>query len=751
MALETRESICWGCWMQCGAVAHLDQGKVVRLTGDPEFYTKGFFCDRGTRFAEHLYHPDRLNYPLKRKGKRGEAKWERISWDQALDEIASKLTELKGRYGPETLATTCGTGRGHQETFKERFLHLFGSPNHANAGQFCRIETREIDYAIYGADIVAMKPKVAESEGCIVIWGHNPKESVPVEYHEYRNLKKKGGVKFIVIDPKRTEIVDELADIWLPIRPATDAALALGWLNVIIHEELYDKEFVEKWCYGFDQLKKRVQEYSPEEVAEITWVPKEKIIDSARMFARAKPYTNIPWGVKTDMQGRNVTSIIHAIAILRAVTGSINVSGGSPLSGPCLKANGGPDFNAIDLLSPEQRAKQLGMDTHKFWTFPGYDLISQAMRPYWMGKMCSSYMPGCHIPDVWRAILDQDPYPVKALIVGGNNPLMAFANTPRVYRALKSSNLELLTVVEQWLTPSAVLADYVLPATNWLEMPLLHFGTYTGAQDFVAAAEQVVLPLFERRPDYYFWQGLGIRVGQEKHWQQTLTKEWEWCIRPLLEELHMESFEEFAQEQRFWFPPFEDRYHEKIDPETGKPKGFATLTGKIEFYSTILDKLGYDPLPHYKEPLETPVSQPELTKEYPLILITGSRFRPFHHSEHRQLPSARKIYPDPTVEIHPDTAREMGIEEGEWTVIETTWGKIKQKARFSTRIDPRMVDVQHSWWFPEEIADDPILYRAFESNANMLTTDREEYCDPPTGAMRLSPYLCKVYPAKKYG
>jgi anaerobic selenocysteine-containing dehydrogenase len=143
-----------------------------------------------------------------------------------------------------------------------------------------------------------------------------------------------------------------------------------------------------------------------------------------------------------------------------------------------------------------------------------------------MGKMCSSYMPGCHVPDVWRAILDQDPYPIKALIVGGNNPLMAFANTPRVYRALKSSNLELLAVVEQWLTPSAVLADYVLPATNWLEMPLLHFGTYTGAQDFVAAAEQVVPPLFERRPDYYFWQGLGTRLGQEKYWQQTLTKEW---------------------------------------------------------------------------------------------------------------------------------------------------------------------------------------------------------------------------------
>ncbi len=750
MVEEIKKSICWGCWMQCGAIAYLREGKVVRLSGDPEFYTKGFFCDRGLRFVEHLYHPDRLNYPLKRKGERGEGRWQRISWDQAMDEIAEKLSRLKDKYGAETLATTCGTGRGHQETFKERFLHLFGSPNHANAGQFCRIETREIDYAIYGADIVAMKPRTAIDRGCIVIWGHNPKESVPVEYQEYRNIKREGKIKFIVIDPKRTEAVDEFADIWLPIRPATDSALALGWLNIIINEGLYDKEFVEKWCYGFGELKERVKDYTPERVSEITWISKDKIIESARMFASGRPYTSIPWGVKTDMQGRNVTSIVHAIAILRAITGSINVNGGSPLSGPCLKARGGSEFNYIDMLNPEQRSKQLGRDKHKFWTFPGYELISEAMRPYWGGKICSSYMPGCHIPDVWRAILYSEPYPIKALIVGGNNPLMAFANTKQTYNALKSPNLELLVVIEHWLTPSAMLADYVFPAANWLEMPLLHFGTYTGAQDFVAAAEEVIHPLHERKADYYFYQGLGHRLGQGNYWQKSLEKEWEWCIRPLLDELGMESFEEFARERRFWFPTFEERYHEKVNPETGRPRGFGTPTGKIEFYSTILERLGYDPLPNYEEPKETLISDPELAKEYPLILITGSRFRPFYHSEHRQLPSARKLHPEPTFEIHPDTANSLGIKEGEWAIIETNWGKIKQRARFSERIDPRMVDVQHSWWFPEEVAEDPILYRAFESNANMLTTDNEEYCDPPTGAMRLSPYLCKVYPAKRY-
>lgn len=249
--------------------------------------------------------------------------------------------------------------------------------------------TREVQSAIYGADIAPLRPAEL-NHSCIVLWGHNPKESYTPEYQASKDIKKKGHTKFIVIDSKRTEIVDELANIWLPIRPGTDAALALGWLNVIINEGLYDKEFVEKWCYGFDRLRDRVKQYPPKNVSEITWVPEEKIIESARMYAMSKPYTAIPWGVRTDMQGKNVTSVLHATSILRAITGSLNVKGGSLLSGPCQMANGGADFNNIDMLSPEQRRKQLGADRFKLWTLPGYELISQAMKPYRNGKVPSS-------------------------------------------------------------------------------------------------------------------------------------------------------------------------------------------------------------------------------------------------------------------------------------------------------------------------------------------------------------------------
>ena len=326
----------------------------------------------------------------------------------------------------------------------------------------------------------------------------------------------------------------------------------------------------------------------------------------------------------------------------------------------------------------------------------------------------------------------------------------AYPNAKQVYKALKSPNLELFVVLEQWMTPSAMLADYVFPVTDWLEMPVMYTQTFQGHGNRVSIGERVVEPLYERRPDYYFYQGLGLRLGQEKYWRKTLDEEWDWCIKPLLDELHLSSAEEFARKQRWWIPPVVEKRYEKMNPETGRPWGFATPTGKVELYSTILEKLGYDPLPHYEEPPETPVSNPELAKEYPFILMTGSRFRPMHHSEHRQIPSLRKLHPCPTVEIHPDTARRLGIGEGDWVIIETPRGKIKQKAKLTSRIHRRMIEVQHGWWFPEEIAEEPVLYRAFESNANVLTPDDDEYCDPPTGAVAFLPLLCKVYPAKKY-
>jgi anaerobic selenocysteine-containing dehydrogenase len=744
---EIKRAICFGCWLQAGVLATVENGKVVKLSGEPEHpVNQGWICERSKAFIEHLYHEDRLNYPLKRTGQRGEGKWEKISWEKALDEVSEKLGQIKTESGAEAVASVGGTGRGFSEMFKVRFMNLFGSPNHANAGQWCSVVSRQIHAAVYGAGASrAVKPPCK----CAVIWGGNPAEAFACIFSQHIKAKRKG-IKYIVIDPKYSETAARLADHWLRLRPGTDAALALGWLNVIIEEELYDKNFVDQWCHGFDELKDRVKQYPPGKIAEITRVPEEQIIQTARLYATSKP-ASIIWGVKSDMQGINVTSITQAKCILRAITGNLDVIGGDMLSGPCEKANYGAMMEYMDRLPAEQRKKQLGAEEHKLWCFPGYEMVNAVVKPYWYDKgLSAGFLPGCHEPAIWTAILDGNPYQIRGLICGACNPLIAYPNTKRIYEALKSPNLGLLVVAEQWMTPTAMLADYVFPITNWLEHPQLYTQTFQGSGNSASIGQQVVEPLYERRTDYELYRELGLRLGQEKYWRQSLEKEWDYCLEPLLGELNLTSSEEFAVKQRFWSPPAIERRYEQIDPQTGKPKGFATPTGKVELYSTILEKLDYDPLPGYEEPPETPVSQPEIAKKYPFILITGARFRPMHHSEHRQIRSLRTLYPYPTVEINPDTARQLGIGEGDWTVIETLRGKIKQKAKLTSRILPRMIECQHGWWFPEEIGEDPVLFGTFEYNVNVLTPDSEEFCDPATGAVTFGPLLCRIYPLKKF-
>ena len=744
---EVKRALCFGCWLQAGVLATVEDGKVVQLRGEPGHpVNQGWICERSKAYIEHLYHEDRLNYPLKRIGERGAGKWQRISWDDALGEVVEKLERIRTQSGAEAVASIGGTGRGFSELFKVRFMNLFGSPNHANAGQWCSVVSRQIHAAIYGA---GASRAVKQPCKCAVIWGGNPAESFACIFSQHTKAKRKG-TKYIVIDPKYSESVSRLADHHLRLRPGTDAALALGWLNVIIAEKLYDVDFVAKWCHGFNDLKERVQQYPPERVADITRLPQDQIVQTARMYANSKP-ASIIWGVKSDMQGRNVTALTQAKCILRAVTGNLDVIGGDMLSGPCEKANYGAMLEYMDQLPAEQRKKQLGADQHKLWCYPGYEMVAEAAEPYWYGKgLSAGFLPGCHEPAVWDAVLDGKPYQVRGVICGACNPLVAYPNTKRIYKALKSEQLALYVVAEQWMTPSAMLADYVFPITNWLEHPQLYTQTFQGSGSVAALGERIVAPLNERRSDFEFYRGLGIKLGQDAYWQDTLEKEWDWCLQPLLDELDLETSQDFAKAQRWWTPPVVEKRYATIDPQTGNPRGFATPTGKVELYSTILEKLGYDPLPSYLEPPETPVSRPDLAKKYPITLITGARFRPMHHSEHRQVRTLRKLHPYPIAEINPDTARQLGIGEGDWVVIETPRGKIKQKAKLTSRILPKMVESQHGWWFPEEIGEDPVLFRVFESNVNVLTPDSEKFCDPPTGAVTFGPLLCRIYPLKKY-
>jgi len=724
-----KKALCMFCHSNCGILAEVENGRVTKVRGNPDNQlSRGRICLRPSAALEFHYHPDRVNYPLKRKGARGEGKWEQISWDQAVDEIAARLKEFKARHGAETVAI----GRGTYRTYywpMVRFQNLFGTPNMYNPGQICFCNTWSTHVATYGTFAAARSAMHNPNSKCVVLWGFNPAESYPLVWQAIKNLKKQG-TKIIAVDPRRTAAAEE-ADMWLQLRPQTDGALLMGFLNVIINEGLYDKEFVEKWTYGFDKLRERVQEYPLNKVADICWVPAEKIREAARMYA-VGGHALMPCGVKLDQLGRNQTQAIRAQCVLRAITGNLDVDGGEPfgISGEILRAIDDNEMELHDALPQEQKRKQIGVDRFRLFTWPGYEMLCEPSKgiPYvWpptVNESCNA-----HEPSVWRAILTGNPYPVKALIIQGNNALLQATNTKLVYEALKS--LDLSVVHDYFLTPTAMLADYVLPAADWLERAVV--APVAGMRNFINAGEKIVDPEYERRDDYQFWRELATRLGQESYWP------WK-------------TMEEACD---YRFKPMGYTFKEVVEmggvPGTRELKkyekhGFATPTRKVELYSTIFEKLGYDPLPNYEEPAESPVSTPELAREYPFVLATGGRIKYFYHSEFRQIGSMRKHHPDPLVQIHPDAAAKLGIGDGDWVYLESRLGRARFKAQLFDGIDPRVVHAEHSWWFPEDPAPEPSLFGVWKSNVNVLLDDDPDHCDQICGGWPHAG-LCKVYKA----
>jgi anaerobic selenocysteine-containing dehydrogenase len=727
------------CHSHCRVAAHIEDGRLVQVTEDDRHPRSSYLrpvvraCPRARAAAEWFYHPDRLRFPQKRAGERGQGKWQTISWDQALNEIADKLKKLKEQYGPETLALTMGTYRTCHE-FGARFFHLFGSPNLVGgAANICHAPTNQIACAVIGRPInmSILRPNTR----CVMLIGTNPEQSGRALWHVFLGAKKQG-VKFIVIDPRRTQTA-QIADIWLQNRPGTDAALLMGMINIIIERGLYDREFVEKWCYGFDQLRARASEYSLDTVSQITWVAADKIEEAAVLYATSRPAI-VHNMMGLEQQHAN-TEGLHARFILPAITGNIDERGGEIIYG--LYPNFIPevDMELSDKLPPEQKAKMLGTDTAKLFSWEAYEMVQGNVERVWGRKMVRYCHCHAHSPAVLRAILSGEPYPVKAMITAGNNPMVTYANVKLVYKALKA--LELYVVNDFWMTPSAELADYVLPIASWLERPHIH--TLLDAFAALEVGEQPmpaqVAGQYDRRSDYEFWRGLGLRLGQEEYWPwQDLEEVYNYRLSPT-----GMTIQDFIQQKAgFDKGVTEEKKYERT--------GFATPTGKVELYSTILEKLGFDPLPRHREPIEGPVNDPELAREYPLVLTTGSRFLPFYHSEHRQIESMRKERPHPLVQINPKTAAELGIGDGDWVWVETPRGRMKQRCQLFDGIDPRVVHAEHGWWFPEQPGEEPWLHGAWQSNVNILTTDEVEQCNPVSGGWPVRGLLCRLSKAKEY-
>jgi thiosulfate reductase/polysulfide reductase chain A len=702
-------TVCQGCHSECGVLVHVDEGEVTKIKPDPNHpSSRGFICVKGINYAHFTYHPDRLKYPLKRAAGKGEGKWERTSWDMALDEIAAKLSEVKEKYGARSIGAFHGTAP-RESLFACRLLaSALGTPNVANTDlHICHAPSMVAEIATVGHTVMQEVGPDYVSSKCILVCGGNPLVSHPPRGRDLLEGVKKNRAKLIVIDPRRTPLAAQ-ADMWFQIRPGTDVALILGMLHTIISEGLYDEAFVEKYCYGFDELKEHVKAYSPEKAEEITWLSATKIKEAARLFARTRPAT-IHHRVAVE-HNLSSTQTDRALVILAAITGNLGVKGGNLL--PTYVPGYIPTAGVIGSckLPPEIAKGRLGSDE--------YPLIS-GPEPLFLFV---------HAALAAKAMLHRKPYPLKALFLAGGNPVVNMQNTRRTWEAFKS--LDLFVVADFFMTPTAELADYVLPAATWLERDECCDEQYMNC---IAARQKAIEPLYESRDDIQMIIDLVKRIP--------------WANRKYIPWDSVEEFNNFRiQGMGITFEEFKEKGYISVDLlyKQYKEKGFNTPTGRVEIYSTIFEKHGYDPLPTYVEPRESPLSTPEISKDYPYILITGGRSIEYFHSEGRQVSQLRRSLPDPEIEVHPETAQGENIEEGDWVWVETPQIKgerVRFKVKLTSKLDPRVVHAQHGWWFPEKPTPD---HGCFESNIDVVLDDdppREKIC----GSVPLRGTLCRIY------
>ena len=723
-----RKSCCYFCHQNCGVLAYVKDGKLIYAEGDPDHPTnQGGLCTRGNQALNFVDDPSRVNYPLKRAGEKGENKWERVSWDQALSEIAEKLNQIKKESGAQAVAAAAGTLRT-DDWARRRFLNLFGTPNGFHNALLCWIPTFMIETAVSGWS--PFETDLGTSK-CVILWGFNPGASSMPGMHGYTDLQRQTGLKLIVVDPRYSETAAH-ADLWLPLRPGSDTALSLAMLNVILNEFIYDMNFVDEWCVGIDELRDAMEPYTPEWASPLTWLDPELIREAARMYATNTP-GNIQWGCTWDQLGKSAGAGMHARAIMRAICGNLDVPGGDGMPGPAVYITD-EEMEGNNFLPDDVKAKQIGSDKYKMTSWPGYERLSEISQRKWGKAFTAEWMCEAHGPSVFKAILTGDPYQVRALLVSGTNPLSSYGDAKMTYEAIKQ--VEFLVVLDYYITPTALQADFVLPVAGAMERPIVH--TNYGVTDSIVGSQRAIQPMYERKTDYNIWRELGLACGQTE-------EEWPWpeledAFFHMLQPLGMpiESYDDFVERYRMYYPPVHYQKH------VGRGE-FCTASGKVELKSSVLEEFGLPGLPTYLGAPENEQDDPEVAEEYPVVLTTGGGFMPFHHSEHFNNPIIRYIKPDPFFTIHPDLAEKLKIADGDWCWIETRRGRIKQRANVEPGIDPRAVYTQRGWWFPERSHEGPQPFGCFESNTNVLTSVDDEHCDPLTGCWANRGLLCKVY------
>jgi len=713
--------------------------------------------------------------------------WERITWDEALDTIATKLNEIKAKFGPEAVAIARsgpgGSPMSEENPWLNRLARAFGTPNGIATTHICQWHRDNCSAYTYGKPGSVGTAGRAEFERatCILIWGND----THITRHSLLPLIKRGlerGAKLIVIDPRKTKMA-AMADLWLQVCPGADGALALSLINIIIEENLYDYDFVRDWTTApflvrsdtgnflkasdltdegdsssyviadsinksptayipgtilatepildgtqtvrlasgkeiecktaFRLLRELASEYPPSRAEVLTLVPEDKVREAARMFATTKPACWYSWnGIE---QSINASQTNRAICILYALTGNYDMAGGNVLL-PRVAVN---PIDGSEFLSPDVERKRLGCNERPL----GPAGIAQRIQAY----------------EVYKAILTGKPYPIKALLGFGGNLITSQA--PSLVAKEAISQLDFHVQAELFLTPTAELADIVLPAASFWES--WHVGINIGSlgeKAYIQMRPAVVPPQHEAWPDLKIMFELAKRLGLgNKFWDGNIEAAFDYQFAPsniTVEQLRMNPGGIAID------LPMEYQKYKKKD-DAGKFLGFPTPSKRIESYSQIFKDYGYDPLPTWKEPFTFRLAQTNLAEKYPLIL-TGGKVIEFCHSQHRAIPSLRKSVPYPFLEINPVKARELGCKDGDWIILESPHGSITLQAKLTDAVPYNVVCTQNGWWQECQELNLPGFdpYSPDGANVNLLYSTEE--IDPISGSVPIKGYPCNV-------
>ena len=690
----------------CGIKTYVNSnGELVRIEGDENHpVTGGRLCVRCLTMCDYVYNPDRVLYPMKRaREDRGKNKWERITWDEAFDTIAEKVAYYKENYGAESILMQGGTGREGGPMLPAYAQAALGTPNASQplSGYSCYIPRvagttyvtgvayPEMDYA--GGLPGRYDDPAFKLPELIVFWGKDP---LPTNGdglfgHAAIDMMRRGS-KLMSIDP-RVNWVATRADWHLRLRPGTDAALGMAMLNVIIEEDLYDHDFVDKWCYGFEQLAERVKEMPAEKAAEICDLDANQIREAARVYAAAKP-AQIAWGLAIDMKSNGMQAG-HCILALEAITGNLDVPGGQLVG----DVNDGLELGfGWKELGPELQEKILGLKRYPAMV---------------------SFVLNAHCDMVLDALETSEPYAFKMAGFEDCNGLAGTdcAQPQRWHDAYQ--NLEWCFGIDVWLTPTIqATCELFLPLSSTVEHDSVVYSHY-GASPITMGAVNKSITVGEGKGDAEIMYEIGrrcmpINFGRFANFYEFL-EYYRLNGKTTFEELREEVVHQKTETLSY-------RKYEtgKLRPD-GMP-GFNTPTGRVELYSTMFRQFGVDPLPYYEEPQLSPVSTPEKMEEYPFVLTTGARTYCYFHSEGKQIPYLREINPDPLIEINPQDALELGIADGQWVRVSNPFGSCVLKAKVTQTVYPGLVMAQHGFWFPEEDGEEPHLYDVWRSNINLL-------------------------------